>query len=66
MWFIGTEMLLVLFIRDSCLLTFNVMVFNMEDIADWQKEGLNLAMQRSDLNLSIAWPMNALLSSVHD
>ena len=66
MWFIGTEMLLVLFIRDCWLLTFNVMVFNMEDITEWQKEGLNLAKQRSDLNLSIAWPMNALLSSVHD
>ena len=66
MWFIGTEMLLVLFIRDCWLLTFNVMVFNMEDIAKWQKEGLNLAKQRSELNLSIVWPMNALLNSVHE
>ena len=61
-WFVGAETTMVLYMRDCWLLQLNLIAFDIQEITDWQSEGKSLAKERWDMDLSISWPLNALLS----
>ena len=46
--------------RDSAILMTNTLL-NIKSIAAWQSQGVDIAKERQEKNLSIVWPMNAFL-----
>ena len=61
-WFVLVETLIILYMRDSAIVMANTML-NIKSIGKWQSQGVEIAKDRDKKNLSIVWPLNALLSN---
>jgi len=59
-WFVVVDTLLVLYMRDSVLMFFNVFLKN-KSIIQWQADGVKIATARQKKNMSIIWPLGAFL-----
>jgi len=59
-WFVVVDTLLVLYMRDSVLMFFNVFLKN-KSIIQWQGDGVKIATARQKKNMSIIWPLGAFL-----
>ena len=59
-WFLAFEILLILYMRDSVILFFNVFVKN-KTIIQWQLDGVKIAKAKQNKNLSIVWPLSGFL-----
>jgi len=59
-WFVVVDTLLVLYMRDSVLMFFNVFLKN-KSIIQWQADGVKIAKARQKKNMSIICPLGAFL-----
>ena len=59
-WFVVVDTFLVLYMRDSVLMFFNVFLKN-KSIIQWQGEGVKIAKARQKKNMSIICPLGAFL-----
>ena len=59
-WFVVVDVCLVLYMRDSVLLFFNVFV-KVKCVIDWQAQGVAVGKMRQEKGQSIVWPPNAFL-----
>jgi hypothetical protein len=59
-WFILVDILLILYMRDSVLLFFNVFLKN-KSVIDWQGDGVKIAKERQKNKLSLVCPPSAFL-----
>jgi len=59
-WFVVVDTVLVLYMRDSVLMFFNVFLKN-KSIIQWQGDGVKIAIARQKKNMSIIWPLGAFL-----
>ena len=59
-WFVVVDVCLVLYMRDSVLLFFNVF-FKVKCVIDWQAQGVAVGKMRQEKGQSIVWPPNAFL-----
>merc|ERR1712018_47838 len=59
-WFLIVDIWLILYMRDSVLLFFNVFLKNKKIVA-WQSDGVKIAKDRKKKNLSIVCPPSAFL-----
>ena len=61
-WFLVVDVSLILYMRDSVLLFFNVFLKN-QGIIDWQANGVKLAKERKEKNQSIVCPFSVCLKT---
>jgi len=61
-WFLAMDTFLIMYMRDSVLLFFNVFI-KIKVIIDWQAQGVVIGKARTEKNLSLLCPLNAFLSS---
>lgn len=59
-WLIVVDVVLILYMRDSITMFFNVFLKN-QNIINWQAEGVKIAKARQKKNLSIICPFSAFL-----
>ena len=59
-WFLVVDTFLILYMRDSVLLFFNVFLKN-KSIIEWQENGVKIAKSREKKNLSIVCPLGAFI-----
>lgn len=64
-WFIVVDTFLVMYMRDSVLLFINVFI-KIPALIEWQSQGVAIAKQREEKNLSIVCPLNAFLRPTQD
>ena len=61
-WFSMVDVCLIIYMRDSVLLFFNVFLKN-KSIIDWQAEGVKIAKDRQKKNMSLICPPSAFLKA---
>ena len=59
-WFLLVDIWLIIYMRDSVLLFFNVFLKN-KRIIDWQGNGVKIAKDREKKNMSLICPPSAFL-----
>ena len=64
-WFVVVDVCLVLYMRDSVLLFFNVF-FKVKCVIDWQAQGVAVGKNRQQKGQSIVWPPNAFFKKQED
>ena len=60
-WFLVVDIFLVLYMRDSALMFFNVFI-GCKSIIEWQSNGVKIGQAKQNKNLSIVCPLNGTLS----
>ena len=63
-WFLVVDTFLILYMRDSVLLFFNVFIKN-KDIIERQGNGVKIGEAREKKNQSIVCPLSAFLKIAH-
>ena len=61
-WILAMDAFLVMYMRDSVLLFFNVFL-KIKVIIDWQAQGVVIGKARAEKNMSLLCPLSAFLSS---